>query len=127
MTQIVPTVGRKVWYRPSQVDRGGAGVAGMVTHGNEPLDATVVAVHGGRYVNLAIFDALGHPHRRESVYLVQDGEDLPDAPYAEWMPYQINSAAAAANAPDAPAPDGDAPDGDAPENEDQSAPESVEV
>jgi len=86
---IKPTVGRKVWYRPAvEVD------AGMVRNGDDPLDATVVAVHSDKMVNLSIFDANGTQHVRNSVELVQDGVQPPsDIGYCEWMPYQIGQAA----------------------------------
>jgi hypothetical protein len=83
-----PTVGRKVWYRPSEAD-----LVEMKTfnHG-DPLDATVVAVVSPQSVNLVIFDAQGFMHRRIAIYLKQ--EDAPmqtvsSAAYCEWMPYQI--------------------------------------
>jgi hypothetical protein len=79
-----PTVGRKLWYRPE-------GDASMAFIGDQPLDATVVAVHNDHCVNLVIFDASGVKHVRTSTYLKQDGVDLPEwvRSYAEWMPYQV--------------------------------------
>lgn len=88
---IKPTVGRKVWYRPSADDI--AGTTGMEVNGKEPLDATVVAVWGDRLVNLAIFDIYAKVHERRSVTLVQEGDDVPEGGrYAEWMPYQVGQA-----------------------------------
>jgi hypothetical protein len=87
---INPTVGRKVWYRPSANDKNMAFVAG------EPLDATIVAVHNDNCVNLVIFDYNGVQHTRCSAYLAQEGTPVPAwAPaYAEWMPYQVGQAKA---------------------------------
>lgn len=88
---IKPTVGRKVWYRPSEHDAK----LGMVvsTSGNQPLDATVVYVHSDTCINLAILDHNGNPHARTSVILMQDDMGIsPGASYAEWMPYQVGQA-----------------------------------
>lgn len=89
---IVPTVGRKVWFRPSKLDTElNAFVASHGTH--QPMDATVVYVWGDRCVNLAIFDPNGNLHARTSVTLIQDGDTPPpDGYYAEWMPYQVGQA-----------------------------------
>lgn len=102
MTQVItPTVGRKVWYRPSKNDT--AGRFGMVVAGSaenpQPLDATVTAVWGDRMVNLAVLDAYGKPFALTSVTLVQpgdnpavDAEGVPFGGYCEWMPYQAKQA-----------------------------------
>lgn len=89
-TIIKPTVGRKVWYRPSDYDR-----MNMAAINDQPLDATVVCVWSDQCVNLAIFDANGSLHSRTSVYLMQDGAPLPHpgTAHAEWMPYQQKAAA----------------------------------
>lgn len=91
---IKPTVGRKVWYRPSAWDKTGPGA--MQAGTDAPLDATVVCVHGDRMVNLVVLDANGNMHKRPSVTLLQD-DDKPNegASYAEWMPYQQGQAAKA--------------------------------
>jgi hypothetical protein len=95
---IKPTVGRKVWYRPSAGDIAGSGtLPAMNTAGAgvscAPLDATVVAVWGDRCVNLAIFDIYAQVHERRSVTLKQEGDTIPDGmAYAEWMPYQVGQA-----------------------------------
>lgn len=91
-TTITPTVGRKVWYRPSEQERVGENA--MTVAPGEPLDATVVAVWNDNCVNLVIFDANGMKHVRCSAYLRQGEDSLPDwvSAYAEWMPYQIGQA-----------------------------------
>jgi hypothetical protein len=92
---IKPTVGRKVWYRPSHAE-----ITADMKEANphEPLDATIVGVHGDRCVNLVVFDFEGHQHRRLSVTFVQPGDPSDtlgvDQPYAEWMPYQVSQAKA---------------------------------
>jgi len=94
---IPPTVGRKVWYTPSDDDRRGSVTEkAMEVNGEEPLDATVVAVWGERLVNLAILDIYGNLHARRSVTLLQAGDPVPErGRYARWMPYQLGQAKAA--------------------------------
>lgn len=90
---IKPTIGRKVWYRPSLYDKSAPD--SMSCSMGQPLDATVVYVHGDRTVNLVIFDASGDMHKRSSVQLLQDDDSsyFSGAAYAEWMPYQTAQAA----------------------------------
>ena len=106
---IKPTVGRKVWYRPSKHDVAGIGgmtVAGHIGAGapdpalTQPLDATVLAVWGDRMINVTIRDAYGKVFNKTSVTLLQPGDEPPkDADgnhvggYCEWMPYQTAQAA----------------------------------
>lgn len=102
---ITPTVGRKVWYRPSKNDQVGP-VTMAVAGGNgeaQPLDATVIAVWGDRCVNLLVIDSMGKPFPVLSCVLLQDDDQPPkDAEgnvigrYAEWMPYQTAQAAKSA-------------------------------
>lgn len=107
---IKPTVGRKVWYRPSRSDVSGSfpmNIAGSLDAGNaQPLDATVIAVWSDRMVNLLVTDAVGRQFPVLSCTLLQgDDEPLKDADgkpigrYAEWMPYQHGQAKAAVGAP----------------------------
>lgn len=97
---IKPTVGRKVWYRPSAADK--AGNFGMAAYGDQPLDATVIAVWGDRMVNLSVTDHAGKVFAVTSAALLQDGDEPPKdlngdnaGRYAEWMPYQTAQAAKA--------------------------------
>lgn len=96
---IKPTVGRKVWYRPSKTDLQGPipmSVCGSVQAGTaEPLDATVVAVWGDRCVNILVLDTQAKPFPKTSVTLLQpgdepskDGEGNVVGGYVEWMPFQ---------------------------------------
>lgn len=94
---ITPTVGRKVWYRPSAYDK--TGPIPMVSGHGKPLDATVVDVHGDRMVNLVIFDSYGKQFNKTSVTLIQEGDAKPVdkdgneiGGYCEWMPYQQTQA-----------------------------------
>lgn len=92
-TIIKPTIGRVVWFHPSEV----TGEAGFTLHGNgQPYAAIIAHVHGDRMLNLTVFDANGVPHSRTSVWLVQDGDAVPQCGYyCEWMPYQKGQAAKA--------------------------------
>lgn len=92
---IKPTVGRKVWYRPSETDKkSGTGNPAMAVFGDQPCDATIIAVHNDRLVNLAIIDHNGGYHVRTSALLLQDDAKPADGQgYAEWMPYQVGQAA----------------------------------
>ncbi|MGE8366002.1 MAG: hypothetical protein ACN6OP_04425 [Pseudomonadales bacterium] len=84
---IKPTVGRKVWYRPSMSDQSGP--LPMVATQDQPLDATVIAVWGDRCVNLLVTDTIGRNFPVLSCTLVQEGDEVPErGRYAEWMPYQ---------------------------------------
>lgn len=86
---ITPTIGRVVWYWPSQHETD----AGSLHYSdrNQPLPALVAYVHSDRLVNLGGFDQCGRPFHRTSVQLLQEDDDRPhtsEGPFAEWMPYQ---------------------------------------
>lgn len=91
---ITPTIGRRVWYWPSDYDQvDSASSAINVCDPAQACDAGVVMVHGDRLVNLSVTDHLGHTHRRLSVVLIQEGDALPPGGgYATWMPYQQGQA-----------------------------------
>jgi len=101
-TIIYPTIGRRVWYWPSEAElhehvaslgrtRTGAGFA--VTRG-QPCDAGIAFVHGDRMVNLTVADHHGFMHSRCSVTLLQEGDLEPPAgtAYAQWTHYQVGRA-----------------------------------
>src|SRR6266700_4220889 len=83
---IKPTVGRVLWYRPSPHDPG-------PWPGEQPLAAHVAHVNPEGRVNLMVIDANGNGYSRTGVHLVQEGEPVPNRPYAEWMPFQKGQAA----------------------------------
>lgn len=108
MSEVIkPTVGRKVWYRPSKYDL--TGPVPMVMAGPQdqpevaqPLDATVIAVWGDRMINVLVTDTMGRQFPVLSVDLLQPGDEpKKDAEgkvigrYCEWMPYQVGQAKAA--------------------------------
>ena len=90
---ITPTVGRVVWYRPSDFDR-----TTMTIHSDspeQPLAAIVAYVWNDQLVNLTVSDHNGATHSRTSVMLAQDGGHAVGLSYCEWMPYQKGQAAKA--------------------------------
>jgi len=89
-TDITPTVGRVVIFRPFKTcyDFGFT-----VLEGQEHA-ATVAYVHGPRCVNLTISDVNGKTFSRTSVQLRQPGDPVPVGDYCEWMPYQVSMAKA---------------------------------
>lgn len=94
---ITPTVGRKVWYRPSESDFKGPIPMAVVK--DQPLDATVIAVWGDRMVNVDVIDIIGRHFPVLSCDLLQEGDEPnKDANgktvgrYCEWMPYQLGQA-----------------------------------
>lgn len=101
MTAIAPTIGRRLYYTPSQYDV----TAGIQQLDNQQkLDAGVVFIHPDGTLTLSVTDHCGSQFVRAAVPLVQAGETPPaDVGYAEWMPYQLAQAANTAATP-APAP-----------------------
>lgn len=93
---IVPTVGRKVWYRPGPRDIAGGEHPIPQIDGNQPLDATIVGVLDAdtNRINLAVMGADGTgPYPRVDVLLAQDAP--PEPGQCAWMPFQKNQAASA--------------------------------
>jgi len=90
---IVPTIGRRVWYYPSEYDvseRHSDRIQSML---DQPCDAGICYVWNDRMVNLTVADANGFMHRRTSVRLLQDKEQpYPGEAHARWMPYQQGQA-----------------------------------
>lgn len=97
---IVPTIGRRVWYWPSSLDRGLLEVKPTtiieadVESSGQPCDAGVVRVFNDRLVNLLVTDHNGNVHKRLSVTLYQPGDHVThsDGGYATWMDYQVQQA-----------------------------------
>lgn len=101
-TLITPSVGRKVWYRPSKSD--GLGPKPMAFSATQPLDATILAVWGDRMVNVQVLDIYGTAFCKTSVRLHQEGDAHPVGldgepvnGHVEWMPYQAKQAAKESN------------------------------
>lgn len=90
---ITPTIGRVVWYWPSQHEIDAKSIT--VIDQAQPLAATVAHVWDDRMVNLSVVDHAGAQFRRTSVKLLQEDDERPhtsEGPFAEWMPYQKNAA-----------------------------------
>lgn len=103
MSQVItPTIGRKLWYYPSDFDMSGqlspdcvVSCPTMVSDQSQPCDANICYVHSDRLVNLSVVDHNGQLWSKTSVTLVQPGDPLPErgkVAYATWMPYQIEAA-----------------------------------
>ena len=90
---ITPTIGRKVWYWPSDYQRR----TGLTVADGQPCDATVVHVRADGRVNLRVTDHIGNTHPLTGIELVQGAtpahaEEAPEG-CATWMPYQAKQAA----------------------------------
>lgn len=84
---IKPTVGRVVWFRPSEstIDVYGLGK-------DARLAAIITRVWNDARVALCVFNPDGIPMARTAVTLVQEGV-APFEEECEWMPYQKGQAA----------------------------------
>jgi hypothetical protein len=88
---IEPTIGRKVWFRPTKQTISNLNLA---VFSNQPLDATICYVWDHSMVNLQVTDHAGYSRPFSSVTLLQDGQAPPEHDsYCEWMPYQKGQAA----------------------------------
>lgn len=87
---IKPTVGRVVWFYPSNTDPL---FAFDSVKAGEPLAGHVAKVWSDTCVNLMVIDPNGVPTNRTSVFLYQGDTDRPGSCFAEWMPYQKGQAA----------------------------------
>lgn len=90
---IKPTVGRVVWYRPSEYDVNGGMMTAFSGDEPQPFIGHVAYVWSDRLVNLVVYDHTGEAFRRTSVKLIQEGDEpyIGEA-YCEWMPYQVGQA-----------------------------------
>ncbi len=81
---IIPTIGRVVLFRINREQVS-------------PSPALVTFVHSETSINCAGFNASGKTVTGIEVPLLQDDQLPPETgPYAEWMPYQKEAAAKAA-------------------------------
>ena len=99
---IKPTVGRRVWFRPSAQFLERNPTVTQLGSG-QPMDAGIVYVHHDHMVNLAVCDHVGRTHMVPSVPLLAGQWEPSDDDYmvCEWMPYQKGQAAKAEAAPGA--------------------------
>lgn len=97
MANIVPTVGRKLYFFP-------IGDTSVHKLDDQPVDATIIYVWpkapdsaGSQLLNLHVIDHTGTQQSKTSVPLIEDCEDSPTAQsYARWMPFQVGQAKAQA-------------------------------
>jgi hypothetical protein len=82
MSNIVPTVGRVIWYWPGKGDPTPLTL-------DQPFKADVIYVHGPTAVNLEVISHEGRRFTKQSV-LITDGAE---PGFAQWMPYQKGQAA----------------------------------
>ncbi|MEE9871771.1 MAG: Gp49 family protein [Delftia lacustris] len=99
---IKPTIGRRVWFRPSAQFLERNPTVTQLGSG-QPMDAGIVYVHHDHMVNLAVCDHVGRTHMVPSVPLLAGQWEPSDDDYmvCEWMPYQKGQVAKAEAAPGA--------------------------
>jgi hypothetical protein len=86
---IQPTVGRKVYFWPQGNDRS----LYNIIDATQPLDATILFVHGNECINILVIDHMGHPHFVDKANLVQpEMSPVPGFSHVAWMPYQVGQA-----------------------------------
>lgn len=99
-TVIKPTVGRRVWFRPSAAFLASNPILTQFNP-EQPMDAGIVYVHHDHMVNLIVTDHVGKTMAVPSVPLLAGqyvaGEDADVYCCCEWMPYQKGQAAKAAS------------------------------
>lgn len=95
-TVIKPTVGRRVWFRPSAAFLASNPILTQFNP-EQPMDAGIVYVHHDHMVNLIVTDHVGKTLAVPSVPLLAGqyvaGEDADVYCCCEWMPYQKGQAA----------------------------------
>lgn len=106
MSHIKPTVGRKIYFQPSDDQHSPTGgliaqhSQNLAVQDRQPLDATINYVHSDTMIDITFNDHRGNRHFLTSVPLVPvDGIFLIDGSgevmgggYAYWMPYQAGQA-----------------------------------
>lgn len=83
---IIPSIGRVVHFWPEKPTRPE----------QQPFPALICYVHDERKINVGGYTDDCVPFGAPDIALLQDDDVAPDeGPYATWMQYQINTAAAA--------------------------------
>ena len=95
-TVIKPTIGRRVWFRPSAAFLASNPILTQFNP-EQPMDAGIVYVHHDHMVNLIVTDHVGKTLAVPSVPLLAGhyvaDEDTDVYCCCEWMPYQKSQAA----------------------------------
>jgi len=93
---IKPTIGRRVWFRPSAAFLASNPILTQFNP-EQPMDAGIVYVHHDHMVNLIVTDHVGKTLAVPSVALLAGhyvaDEDTDVYCCCEWMPYQKSQAA----------------------------------
>lgn len=84
---ITPTIGRRVWYWPTQEDKQ-RWTNEEYRYSNQPWDAGIIFVQSDVTVNLDVTSPSGDRVFREFCML----GDTPTPGCASWMPYQQKNA-----------------------------------
>jgi hypothetical protein len=94
MSRISPTIGRMVYYYPSNLEVRFSKLP-FVLHGEGPLSANIAHVFSDTMVSLSVIDSDGNQHARTSVSFIPDDTlPVPDGnAYATWMPFQFEQVA----------------------------------
>jgi hypothetical protein len=93
MSDITPSIGRKVWFYP---DENCISSLAATRENDHPFDATIISVHDDGTVNLAVHDHVGHHFAKLDVPLLDPADESIPGCYATWMPYQVKQARAEA-------------------------------
>lgn len=88
MSNIVPTIGRRIWFWPNRINLE------VFTQQDDAqaLDAGVIYVHPSGNVNLLVTDHIGYSEAVIDVAILPEGEQALHSGKAQWMPYQANQA-----------------------------------
>jgi hypothetical protein len=91
---ITPTVGRMVWFWPSEHDLEHTVGDIIYNDRKQPLSAQIAYVHNDRLINIAFIDQEGDTYSAQSVRLMQGDEACNvGGSFCEWMPFQKGQAA----------------------------------
>jgi hypothetical protein len=93
MSDITPSIGRKVWFYP---DESCIQSLAATRENSHPFDATIISVHDDGTVNLAVHDHVGHHFAKLGVTLLSPNEGDIVVGCATWTPHQAKQAQAEA-------------------------------
>lgn len=82
-----PTIGRRVYYKPTQDELEAEGWVNEYKDCKQPMDAGIIFVHDDETVNLLVTDWVGDQYYKELVQLTST--TFPSEGCWFWMPYQV--------------------------------------
>jgi hypothetical protein len=104
MKQLVPTIGRRMYFFCSDGVLGAEDLTALDSH--SPFDAGVIYVHDAQTVNVLVTDHEGNMVAVTHVHVRQESDAMVGSPdfglwvdgelilyWVEWMPYQVQAAA----------------------------------